>query len=82
LCGSRELLISCFVVPEAGGLPKKADKRPDWAICGKVTANMETLLFKEKFFDWPEASRLIQVRILLHTDTDATYIVCNKCLAL
>ncbi|XP_067938256.1 supervillin-like [Watersipora subatra] len=49
-------------LPEAGGLPKKANTRPDWAICGKVTANMETILFKEKFYDWPEKSRLIQTK--------------------
>ena len=51
-----------LVVPDKGGLAKKADKRPSWAVCGKVTANMETVLFKEKFYDWPEASRLIQVK--------------------
>lgn len=52
-------------MPDKGGLPKKSDKRPGWAICGKVIAKMETLLFKEKFFDWPEASRLIQVTIII-----------------
>jgi hypothetical protein len=28
-------------------------KRPDWCIFGKQNQNVETLLFKGKFYDWP-----------------------------
>ncbi|KAH9498340.1 hypothetical protein Btru_006592 [Bulinus truncatus] len=47
---------------EHGGLPLKADKRPSWVIFGKVSQNMETILFREKFADWPDSSRIIGVK--------------------
>ena len=28
-------------------------KRPNWCIFGKQNQNVETLLFKGKFYDWP-----------------------------
>ncbi|XP_037823151.1 supervillin-like isoform X1 [Lucilia sericata] len=37
--------------------PKRCDKRGEWCILGKITQNMETSLFKEKFADWPEVER-------------------------
>ncbi|XP_061394991.1 mucin-2 [Musca vetustissima] len=37
--------------------PKRCEKRGDWCILGKITQNMETALFKEKFADWPEVER-------------------------
>ena len=38
----------------------KGPKRPDWALLGKVNQNMETILFREKFLNWPDKSRLIK----------------------
>lgn len=42
---------------ESYKFPKRCDKRGDWCILGKITQNMETSLFKEKFADWPEVER-------------------------
>ncbi|XP_030081129.1 uncharacterized protein LOC111597740 isoform X3 [Drosophila hydei] len=36
---------------------KRCPQRPDWCVLGRITQNMETVLFKEKFSDWPELER-------------------------
>jgi supervillin len=52
--------MNVLAADDTGKLPEKAEKRPDWAILGKVTQNMETILFREKFIDWPDTTRLIK----------------------
>ncbi|CAH1638568.1 unnamed protein product [Spodoptera littoralis] len=41
---------------------KSANSRPEWAILSKITQHMETILFKEKFLDWPDYTRVIKVK--------------------
>ena len=55
-------VFSCVPAEETGGVPVRGDKRPKWSVFGKVSQNMETTLFKEKFIDWPDASRIIKVK--------------------
>ncbi|RZF39379.1 hypothetical protein LSTR_LSTR000900 [Laodelphax striatellus] len=40
---------------------KKGD-RPGWGLLAKVTQHMETVLFREKFLDWPDFTRVIRTK--------------------
>ncbi|XP_064539433.1 serine-rich adhesin for platelets-like isoform X3 [Drosophila montana] len=42
---------------ESSMYAKRCAQRPEWCVLGKITQNMETVLFKEKFSDWPELER-------------------------
>ncbi|KAK0182715.1 hypothetical protein PV327_000824 [Microctonus hyperodae] len=41
---------------------KKNNSRPEWCLLAKLTQHMETILFREKFLDWPNASGVIRVK--------------------
>ncbi|XP_076639172.1 supervillin [Colletes latitarsis] len=41
---------------------KSAKIRPNWCLLAKLTQHVETLLFREKFLDWPNVSGIIRVR--------------------
>lgn len=41
---------------------KSVKIRPKWCLLAKLTQHVETILFREKFLDWPNVSGIIRVR--------------------
>merc|ERR1719336_3425572 len=40
----------------------RESSRPGWTILGRINSCMETILFREKFLDWPDKTRVIGSR--------------------
>jgi len=38
------------------------DTRPAWTVLGRINSCMETIIFREKFLDWPDKTRVIGKR--------------------
>ena len=45
----------CDINPLGVNITKKCDKRPEWSWFMKISQNMEPVLFREKFLNWPSA---------------------------
>ncbi|XP_050475711.1 supervillin isoform X3 [Bombus huntii] len=59
---------------------KSAKVRPKWCLLAKLTQHVETILFREKFLDWPNVSRIIRIRGTKskeNVDGTVTIEVCN-----
>lgn len=41
---------------------KSAKSRPEWCLLAKLTQHVETILFREKFLDWPNSTNVIKAR--------------------
>ena len=54
----------CFMNPVYGEKREliMEDARPTWTVLGRINSCMETILFREKFLDWPDKTRVIGTR--------------------
>ncbi|XP_011642460.1 supervillin-like [Pogonomyrmex barbatus] len=43
-------------------MAKSAKNRPEWCLLAKLTQHVETILFREKFLDWPNVTNAIKTR--------------------
>lgn len=59
---------------------KSEKTRPSWCLFAKLTQHVETVLFREKFLDWPNVAGIIKMKIIKDKEQiDGTIIVepCN-----
>ena len=54
----------CNMNPVYGDMTSmvRESSRPGWTILGRINSCMETILFREKFLDWPDKTRVIGSR--------------------
>jgi supervillin len=52
---------------------KSIEGRPSWAILGRVSQNVETILFKGKFPDWPSESTTPSLKKLSYSKSNEFY---------
>ncbi|XP_043497626.1 supervillin-like isoform X2 [Polistes fuscatus] len=59
---------------------KSEKTRPSWCLFAKLAQHVETVLFREKFLDWPNVAGIIKMKVIKDKDQiDGTIIVepCN-----
>lgn len=57
----------------------KDTARPEWGLFAKITQHTETILFREKFLDWPDETRLIRVRTSTSPKTSESFYDIQPC---
>ncbi|CAH1399553.1 unnamed protein product [Nezara viridula] len=55
---------SCWYPTGISWLDEEMSKkeRPEWSILRRITQHMEPVIFREKFLDWPDFSKIIQAK--------------------
>ena len=55
----------CLMNPVYGSRREmvREETRPEWTVLGRINSCMETILFREKFLDWPDKTRVIGTRV-------------------
>ena len=57
-----ECVINPIFQRPTGHEQSKGSRRPEWTLLKAAKQHMEPVLFREKFFDWPDKSGLIKIK--------------------